>query len=311
MGAALPTFWSRRIDERHRLVYAVGSGRKLVRALESTYTRNGTLHLFAALQVATGQIHGKTSEAAKKTATGFPEFREELLVESPESEEYPVIMHKHSIRKRHGPWLDKHPTNRGLRAAARMCMQRLAGSMYLCRQRRVRRQGRGAGLSPARAGTVDFQDHLDDGFGPVNRTGRAVQFIGQVGDILSRGEHKRKRVRRGRMKGQIPAVQKILRGRGCRVARAVPVLFAAALQEHLDVYVVPVQFVAALRNGRGGRLLDHGENPVAVNGVIAFFKRRAAAVFQPGDSRVKGFGVAVFFLVPLLDEACNHAVSPD
>ena len=89
--------------------YAVSSDRKLVRALESTYKRNGTLNLFAALEVATGQIHGKTTEPAKKTKKGFLEFMDELLFDLPESEEYHVIMDNHSIHKRHGLWLDEHP----------------------------------------------------------------------------------------------------------------------------------------------------------------------------------------------------------
>lgn len=89
--------------------YAVSSDRKLVRALESTYKRNGTLNLFAALEVATGQIHGKTTEPAKKTKKGFIEFMDELLLELPNSGEYHVIMDNHSIHKRHDLWLEEHP----------------------------------------------------------------------------------------------------------------------------------------------------------------------------------------------------------
>lgn len=89
--------------------YAVSSDRKLVRALESTYKRNGTLNLFAALEVATGQIHGKSTEPAKKTKKGFLEFMDELLTELPESGEYHVITDNHSIHERHGLWLDEHP----------------------------------------------------------------------------------------------------------------------------------------------------------------------------------------------------------
>lgn len=89
--------------------YAVSSDRKLVRALESTYKRNGTLNLFAALEVATGQIHSKTTDPAKKTKKGFLGFMDELLSELPESAEYHVIMDNHSIHKRHELWLDEHP----------------------------------------------------------------------------------------------------------------------------------------------------------------------------------------------------------
>lgn len=89
--------------------YAVSSDSKVVRALESTYKRNGTLNLFAALEVATGQIHGKTTEPAKKTKKGFIEFMDELLLELPKCSEYHVILDNHSIHKRHGLWLDEHP----------------------------------------------------------------------------------------------------------------------------------------------------------------------------------------------------------
>lgn len=89
--------------------YAVSSDRKLVCALESTYTRNGTLNLFAALEVATGQIHSMTTEPTQKTKKGFLAFMDELLLELPESGEYHVIMDNHSIHKRHELWLDKHP----------------------------------------------------------------------------------------------------------------------------------------------------------------------------------------------------------
>lgn len=89
--------------------YAVSSDRKLVRALESTYKRNGTANLFAALEVSTGQIRSKTTEPSQKTKKGFLEFMDELLLELPESEEYHVIMDNHSIHKRHGLWLENHP----------------------------------------------------------------------------------------------------------------------------------------------------------------------------------------------------------
>jgi transposase len=89
--------------------YAVSSDRKLIRALESACKRNGTLDLFAALEVATGQIHGKPTDPAKKTRKGFLEFMDEILLELPESGEYHVIMDNHGIRKRHGLWLDEHP----------------------------------------------------------------------------------------------------------------------------------------------------------------------------------------------------------
>jgi hypothetical protein len=61
--------------------YAVSSGHKPVRALGGAYRRNGTADLFVALEVATGQMHSKTTEPSQKTKKGFPEFMDELLSE--------------------------------------------------------------------------------------------------------------------------------------------------------------------------------------------------------------------------------------
>jgi len=92
-----------------RCGYAVSSNDKLIQGLESTYKRNGTLNLFAALDVATGQIRGKTTESAKKTKKGFLEFMDELLSDLPSASQYHVIMDNHSIHKRHERWLESHP----------------------------------------------------------------------------------------------------------------------------------------------------------------------------------------------------------
>jgi transposase len=88
--------------------YAVSSDRKLVKGLESTYKRNGTLNLFAALDVASGTIHGKVTPTAEKTKKGFLSFMDEMLSELPSEYEYHVIMDNHSIHCRHGAWLDQH-----------------------------------------------------------------------------------------------------------------------------------------------------------------------------------------------------------
>ena len=91
-----------------RTGYAVSSDRKLIRGLESTYKRHGTVNLFAALEVATGRIHGKTTDSSQKTKKGFLAFMDELLAELPGAEEYHVILDNHSIHKRHGLWLAEH-----------------------------------------------------------------------------------------------------------------------------------------------------------------------------------------------------------
>lgn len=88
--------------------YAVSSDRKIVRALQSTYKRHGTLNMFAALDVASGTIHGKLTPATEKTKKGFLAFMEELLSELPVGLEYHVILDNHSIHTRNEAWLLSH-----------------------------------------------------------------------------------------------------------------------------------------------------------------------------------------------------------
>ncbi len=89
--------------------YAVSSDKKLIHGLESTYKRNGTLDLFAALEVATNLVHTEGTEPSRKTKKGFLSFMDELLVDLPEAAEYHVILDNHSIHKRHSLWLENHP----------------------------------------------------------------------------------------------------------------------------------------------------------------------------------------------------------
>jgi transposase len=89
--------------------YAVSSDHKLIQGLESTYKRRGTINLFAALEAATGRIHGKATDSSQKTKKGFLAFMEDLLRELPTAEEYHVVLDNHSIHKRHESWLQEHP----------------------------------------------------------------------------------------------------------------------------------------------------------------------------------------------------------
>jgi transposase len=89
--------------------YAVSSDRKLIHAMQSTYKRHGTLNLFAALEVATGLVHGRATSPEEKTKKGFLRFLEEVLAELPTASEYHVILDNHSIHKRHEAWLQAHP----------------------------------------------------------------------------------------------------------------------------------------------------------------------------------------------------------
>ena len=88
--------------------YAISSDRKIVKGMESTYKQHGTLNLFAALDVASGTIHGKVTHVSRKTKKGFLAFMEDLLSELPANLEYHVIIDNHSIHKRHEAWLLNH-----------------------------------------------------------------------------------------------------------------------------------------------------------------------------------------------------------
>ena len=54
-----------------RTGYVLTDSGKIVRGFKSTYKRHGTLNLFAALEVATGQVHGKTT-TQKRRRTSAP-----------------------------------------------------------------------------------------------------------------------------------------------------------------------------------------------------------------------------------------------
>ena len=84
------------------------SNGKIVSAVKSTYKRNGTQNLFAALEVATGVVHGKTTKAKKRV--DFLAFMDDLLKELPSdgATEYHVILDNYCIHKRCNEWLDAH-----------------------------------------------------------------------------------------------------------------------------------------------------------------------------------------------------------
>lgn len=83
-----------------------GNG-KIVRGYKSTYKRHGTLNLFAALEIATGAIHGKTT--THKRRVEFLEFMDELAAEWPEDKEIHVILDNYCIHKKCDVWLEAHP----------------------------------------------------------------------------------------------------------------------------------------------------------------------------------------------------------
>jgi transposase len=81
----------------------------VVRALKSTYKRHGTLNLFAALEVGTGQVHTKTTDYKKRE--DFLSFLDGVLADQPPDKEIHVILDNYSTHKRNDDWLGACPRN--------------------------------------------------------------------------------------------------------------------------------------------------------------------------------------------------------
>ena len=77
----------------------------VVRALKSTYKRHGTLNLFAALEVATGQVKTKITDYKKRA--DFQNFLEGVIAELPGDKEIHVILDNYSTHKKNDDWLAK------------------------------------------------------------------------------------------------------------------------------------------------------------------------------------------------------------
>jgi transposase len=92
--------------ERRRGYVQTGSG-KIVQALKSTYKRHGTLNLFAALHVASGQV--STRQTKTKKRDDFLSFMEEIAAGCPEQSELHVILDNYCTHKKCDDWLRKHP----------------------------------------------------------------------------------------------------------------------------------------------------------------------------------------------------------
>jgi transposase len=90
-----------------RTGYVQTSSGKIVRGLKSTYRRNDTLNLFAALNVATGHVRNKTS--ATKTRADFQAFMNDVLKDFPPEQEVHVIVDNYCTHKKNDDWLDAHP----------------------------------------------------------------------------------------------------------------------------------------------------------------------------------------------------------
>jgi len=86
------------------------SNGKIVSAIKSTYKRNGTKNLFAALEIATGIVHGRTTQTKKRV--DFISFMDDLVNELPtisDTTEFHVILDNYCIHKRCDEWLNAHP----------------------------------------------------------------------------------------------------------------------------------------------------------------------------------------------------------
>ena len=92
-----------------RAGYVETSDKAVVRAVNSTYQRNGTVKLFAALEISTGLIHSEITH--RKRRRNFLEFMGRLLSElhvDPGTRIH-VIMDNSCIHKRCDDWLSRHP----------------------------------------------------------------------------------------------------------------------------------------------------------------------------------------------------------
>lgn len=89
-----------------RTGYVQTSSGKVVRGFKSTYKRHGTLNLFAALEVASGQVHGKTTE--KKRREDFQAFMAEVIADLPTNQEIHVILDNLNTHKKNQDWLAQY-----------------------------------------------------------------------------------------------------------------------------------------------------------------------------------------------------------
>lgn len=80
---------------------------KIVRGFKSTYKRHGTLNLFAALQVATGQITSRITETKRRE--DFLGFMDAIVAETPPNKELHVILDNYGTHKKCDAWLAQHP----------------------------------------------------------------------------------------------------------------------------------------------------------------------------------------------------------
>ena len=92
--------------------YVLTSSGKIVQGLKSTYKRHGTVNLFAALEVATGVIRGKTTKTKKRV--DFQAFMSEYVEDQPSDREIHVILNNYCPHTKTRPGLLLTPTSRSI-----------------------------------------------------------------------------------------------------------------------------------------------------------------------------------------------------
>jgi hypothetical protein len=75
--------------------------------MKSTCKRNGTINLFAALNVATGVVQSKTTTIKKRA--DFQLFMGEVVAGLPKGQEIHVILDNLSTHKKNDLWLGANP----------------------------------------------------------------------------------------------------------------------------------------------------------------------------------------------------------
>jgi len=89
-----------------RIGYVETRNKKVVRGMQSTYKRHGTVNLFGALEVASGLVSGKVTNEKKRV--DFLLFMDDIIAGYPLDQELHIIMDNHSIHKKADNWLAEH-----------------------------------------------------------------------------------------------------------------------------------------------------------------------------------------------------------
>ncbi len=87
--------------------YVQTSSGKIVRGLKSAYRRNGALDLFAALNVATGEVRKETTKT--KTRVDFRAFMDEVVKDLSCDREIHLTLDNYATHEKNDDWLKAHP----------------------------------------------------------------------------------------------------------------------------------------------------------------------------------------------------------